>query len=111
MIKLIFIACVTNLVQGYLTPLLYAAPSAVSHQSRIDIKHTPHISAPLVYHPASIVATHSPSTIVSPIIASDTLLTPIALIFYHNLPLARALEHPISVNKLQEAANNQEKSN
>lgn len=110
MIKLILLACVNNLVQGYLSPLIYAAPSAVSHQSRIDIKHTPLISAPLFYSPATIIATHPSQTIVSPIIASDTLLTPIALSFFHNLPLARALEQPISLTKVREAADKKQKN-
>lgn len=109
MIKLILISCVNNLVQGYLSPLLYTAPSAISHQSRIDIKHTPFISAPLFYNPATIVATQPAQTVVAPIIASDTLLTPIAFSFFHNLPLARALEHPISLKKVRETATIKEK--
>lgn len=111
MIKLILVACVNNLVQGYLSPLLYAAPSAVSHQSRIDVKHTPFISAPLFYNTATIVATQPAQTVVAPIIASDTLLTPIALSFFHNLPLARGLEHPILLTKIREAANIKELNN
>lgn len=105
MIKIILIAYLFNLVQGYLTPLIYAAPSAVSHQSRIDIKHNPIISAPLIYNPGqAIVAIHSEPAraIVAPIIATDTLLAPVALSFFHNLPLARALKHPISIEEVQE---------
>ncbi|CAB3251470.1 unnamed protein product [Arctia plantaginis] len=33
---------------------------------------------------------------------ADTILTPVALTFFHNLPLSRALEHPISLDKVQE---------
>lgn len=108
MIELILIACVSNLVQGYLSPLLYAAPSAVSHQSRIDIKHTPLISAPVFFSPA-VVATQPAQTIMTPIIASDTLLTPIALSSFHNLPLTRSLEHPIPIWKVLNGANKQER--
>lgn len=98
----------SNLVQGHLTPLLYEAPSAVSHQSRIDIKHTPLISQPLFYSPVTLVATPA-HTIVTPIIASDTVLTPISLSFYHNLPLARALEQTIPSKKVRETANKKER--
>ncbi|XP_059053827.1 uncharacterized protein LOC131848090 [Achroia grisella] len=92
-------------------PIIYAAPSAVSHQSRIDIKHTPAIiSAPLVYSPATTIYASHPEAennkkvlAFAPTLTSNTVLTPIALTIFHNLPLARALEHPISIDKLQEA--------
>lgn len=96
-------------------PIIFAAPSAVSHQSRIDIKHTPgFISAPLIYSPATTIYASHPNAevpreaILAPVLTTDTLLTPIALSFFHNLPLARALEHPISIDKAQEPCDNHE---
>ncbi|KAJ8713436.1 hypothetical protein PYW07_013806 [Mythimna separata] len=96
-------------VHGQIVPLIYAAPSAVSHQSRIDIKHSPgFIAGPLIYSPATtLYASHQPGdkpreTVLTPVFTADTILTPVALSFFHNLPLARALEHPISIDKVQE---------
>lgn len=107
MLKIFVILSLTYRARGQLAPLIYAAPSAVSHQSRVDIKHTPgFISAPLIYSPATTIFASQPQRLE---VASDTvltpILTPIAFSFYHNLPLARALEHPISIEAMQESAN------
>lgn len=109
MIRILLIVSVFSKVHSNV-PLIFAAPSAVSHQSRIDVKHTPgFLSTPLIYSPV-IYASH-PKTeihreaIIAPVLTTDTLLTPIALSFFHNLPLARALEHPISIEKAQESNN------
>ncbi|CAH0584221.1 unnamed protein product [Chrysodeixis includens] len=108
MIKLIILVSVVCTVHGQIFPLIYAAPSAVSHQSRIDVKHSPgFISSPLIYSPAATLyesqkSIESPrQTVITPVFTSDTILTPVALSFFHNLPLARALEHPISIDKVQ----------
>lgn len=109
MIKLITLVSVLCSVRGQIFPLIYAAPSAVSHQSRIDIKHSPSfISSPLIYSPAATLYEHQKSierprqTVITPVFTSDTILTPVAVTFFHNLPLARALEHPISIDKVQQ---------
>lgn len=109
MITLVLLVCAICKVHGQLVPLIYAAPSAVSHQSRVDITHTPgFISAPLIYSPATtLYSSHqvdgkAREAVVTPVFASDTILTPVALSFFHNLPLARALEHPISIDKMQQ---------
>lgn len=97
-----------SIVHGHVLPWIYAAPSAVSHQSRIDIRHSPgFVQAPLIYSPAaSLFASHqsqiASDTVLTPIFASDAVLTPIGLSFYHNLPLTRALEHPVSIDKIRE---------
>lgn len=107
---LIFVSVMWK-VHGQLVPLIYAAPSAVSHQSRIDIAHSPgFITGPLIYSPAAtLYATHqsenndkSREAVITPVFTADTIFTPVALSFYHNIPLARALEHPISIDKVQE---------
>lgn len=109
MITLLLFLSVMCTVHGQIVPLLYAVPSAVSHQSRIDIRHSPgFITGPLVYSPGTTLHTsHQPNdkpqeTLVTPIFTADTIFTPVALSFFHNLPLARALEHPISIDKVQE---------
>ncbi|KAJ8716168.1 hypothetical protein PYW08_013453 [Mythimna loreyi] len=109
MITLFLVVSAMCVVHGQIVPLVYAAPSAVSHQSRIDIKHSPgFIAGPLIYRPATtLYASHLPDdkpreTVLSPVFTADTILTPVALTFFHNLPLARALEHPISIDKVQE---------
>lgn len=102
MLRILFVVCVISKVHSHAVPLIYAAPSAVSHQSRIDIKHSPAlISTPLIYSPATIFTSHpkeASETVLTPLFTSDTVFTPIALSFYHNLPLARALQHPISID-------------
>ena len=95
----ILILCLFYKVNSQILPVIYAAPSSVSHQSRIDVKHTPQIiAAPLVYTPA-IYATYpieeKNNNIALTSVLSDKV--PIALTFFHNLPLARALEHPIVI--------------
>lgn len=105
MFRILFVVSVISKVHSHVAPLIYAAPSAVSHQSRIDIKHTPAlISTPLIYSPA--IFTSHPKEVASealftPILASDTVFTPVALNLYHNLPLARALQHPISIDTVE----------
>jgi hypothetical protein len=106
MIRILLIVFVTT-ARSQIAPLIYAAPSAVSHQSRVEVKHTPSfISAPLIYSPAAIItslpAEVKKETIITPIFATDTVLAPIALSFFNNLPLARALKHPISIDEAQE---------
>ncbi|KAJ0178340.1 hypothetical protein K1T71_006163 [Dendrolimus kikuchii] len=112
MFAIFFIFSAVNQVQCHSGPLVFAAPSAVSHQSRIDIKHTPsYIATPVVYSPISTIyasgsiAGYAQEAVLTPILPTDTLLTPVALSFFHNLPLARALEHPISIDKAQAEAN------
>lgn len=109
MITLLLVVSAMCAVRGQIVPLIYAAPSAVSHQSRVDIKHSHgFISGPLIYSPStSLYASHKPDdkpqeTVLTPVFTADTILTPVALSFFHNLPLARALEHPISIDKVQE---------
>ncbi|XP_022830352.1 uncharacterized protein LOC111359135 [Spodoptera litura] len=109
MIRLLLFVGVLCEVYGDLVPLIYAAPSAVSHQSRIDIKHSPgFVAGPLIYSPAAtLYANHQienkvREAVITPVFTADTILTPVALSFFHNLPLARALEHPISIDKAQE---------
>ncbi|CAH0398716.1 unnamed protein product [Chilo suppressalis] len=85
--------------------LIYASPTAVSHQSRVDIKHTPgFLSAPLIYSPTILAGANEVTNgaVITPVLAVDTVLTPVALSFFNNLPLARALKTPISIEKLQE---------
>lgn len=113
MIRLILISCAVTKVCCHILPLIYAAPSAVSHQSRIDIRHSPgFVQAPLIYSPAAtLFASHqkqiASDTVFTPIF-SDTILTPIALSYYHNLPLARALQHPVAIGKVQEECGKKE---
>uniref|UniRef100_A0A2H1V1N3 SFRICE_014036 n=1 Tax=Spodoptera frugiperda TaxID=7108 RepID=A0A2H1V1N3_SPOFR len=109
MIRLLLFVGVLCEVYGDLVPLIYAAPSAVSHQSRIDIKHSPgFVAGPLIYSPAATVYANQQlenkvrEAVITPVFTADTILTPVALSFFHNLPLARALEHPISIDKAQE---------
>lgn len=97
------------MVRGQLVPLIYTVPSAVSHQSRVDIRHSPgFISEPLIYNPPKVLYQKhtadekTQETILTPIFTADTIITPVALSFFHNLPLSRALEHPISLDKVQE---------
>lgn len=109
MIRLLLLVCAVCKAQGHYAPLIFAAPSAVSHQSRIDIRYNPgYVSAPLVYSPLAIYpspAEAASDSIFTPVIKADQLLTPVALTFFHNLPLARALERPVSIDKIQEEAN------
>uniref|UniRef100_A0A2A4JFW4 DUF4794 domain-containing protein n=1 Tax=Heliothis virescens TaxID=7102 RepID=A0A2A4JFW4_HELVI len=116
MITLLLLVSAMWEVRGQIVPLIYAAPSAVSHQSRIDIKHSPgFIAGPLIYSPAAtLYASHEPKvkvqeTVLTPVFTADTILTPVALSFFHNLPLARALEHPISIDKVQEEQSQNDK--
>ncbi|CAB3259815.1 unnamed protein product [Arctia plantaginis] len=108
MITLLFFVSTICVVRGQLVPVIYAAPSAVSHQSRIDIRHSPYISGPLLYNPPKFLyEKHSADektrdSIIKSMFTADTILTPVALTFFHNLPLSRALEHPISLDKVQE---------
>lgn len=101
MLKHILLLCLLYQVNCQILPVIYAAPSSVSHQSRIDVKHTPQIIAtPLVYSPtvyAIYPNKEKESNIVLTPVTSDMLLTPIAFTFFHNLPLSRALEHPIII--------------
>lgn len=111
MLRTLFVITVISKVHSHVVPLIYAAPSAVSHQSRIDIKHSPSfISTPIIYSPAAILASHpkeiASETVLTPIVATDTVLTPVALSFFHNLPLARALQHPISIDMVQNSYKN-----
>lgn len=104
MLRLILVLFSIYQVKCQLLPVIYAAPSAVSHQSRIDIKHSPGIiSSPLIYSPA-VYATYplkgDTREVVLSTVTGDTVYTPIALSFFHNLPLARALEHPVSINRV-----------
>ncbi|KAG7296104.1 hypothetical protein JYU34_021199 [Plutella xylostella] len=107
MLFTIVILCVVSCASSHLGPVIYAAPSAVSHQSRIDIKHTPVLSAPLIYSP-TIYATHPRAivadTVLTPVVPVDTVFSPVALGVFHNLPLARALKHPVSIEKAQQEA-------
>lgn len=103
MLRLILVLFSIYQVKCQLLPVIYAAPSAVSHQSRIDIKHSPGIiSSPLIYSPA-VYATYplqgDTREVVLSTVTGDTVYTPIALSFFHNLPLARALQHPVSINQ------------
>lgn len=103
MFRTFFVLTVIAKVQSHAVPLIYAAPSAVSHQSRIDIKHDPGFISPVVYTPA-ILPSHlkvASEAVVAPIVSSHAVLAPVALSFFHNLPLARALEHPISIDVIQ----------
>ncbi|KAH9637195.1 hypothetical protein HF086_016217 [Spodoptera exigua] len=109
MIRLLLFVGAMCEVYGDIVPLIYAAPSAVSHQSRIDIKHSPgFVAGPLIYSPAAPLYAHHQlenkvrEAVITPVFTADTILTPVALSFFHNLPLARALEHPISIDKAQE---------
>lgn len=113
MIRIIFLVCVLRQTQGQLAPLIFAAPSAVSHQSRIDIRHTPgFISTPFLYSPIAPYTTVKESeSVLPPVLRPESYFTPVALTFFHNLPLARALENPISIEKVQEAALALEKLN
>ncbi|KOB74591.1 putative cuticle protein [Operophtera brumata] len=106
MIRIFLLVCVLRNAQGQYAPLIFAAPSAVSHQSRIDIRHTPgFISAPFVYSPiAAYTAVKESESIFPAVIRSEPYFTPVALTFFHNVPLARALEHPISIEEAQEAS-------
>lgn len=108
MIRLFLLVCVYK-AQGQYAPLIFAAPSAVSHQSRIDIRHSPEfVSAPLVYSPLAVypsAAEAASDSFLTPVIKADQLFIPVALTFFHNLPLARALEHPISIDKIREEVN------
>lgn len=65
----------------------------------------------MIFNPAAIVAIHPEpaKTIVSPFIATDTILTPVAVSYFHHLPLARALKHPISIDEAREAASEKER--
>lgn len=103
MIRIFFLVCVLRKTQGQLAPLIFAAPSAVSHQSRIDIRHTPGFISPLVYSPiASYTAVKESELVLPPLVRTEFYFTPVALTFFHNLPLARAIEHPISIERVQE---------
>lgn len=106
MIRIFILVCVLHKTQGQLAPLIFAAPSSVSHQSRIDIRHTPgFISAPLVYSPIAVFPAVKESESVLPtLVRSEHYFTPVAFTFFHNLPLARALERPVSIKKAQEEA-------
>lgn len=110
MFRPILFLCLLFEFNCQLLPVIYAAPSSVSHQSRVDIKNIPQIIAtPLVYSPV-IYATYpkdgKKSDIVLTQVRSDTVLAPIALTLFHNLPLARALEHPIIIES-EDATENQ----
>lgn len=106
MIKIFFLVCVLHKIQGQLASLIFTAPSAISHQSRIDMSHTPgFISAPLVYSPiAGYTAVKESEPVLLPLVRTEHYFTPVVLTFFHNLPLARALQHPISIKKTQEEA-------
>lgn len=89
-------------------PFIYTAPTVVSHQSRIDVQHSPgFIAGPLIY-PSTIFASHpntqSNNAVVTPVLTTNTVFAPIALSFFHNLPLARALQHPVTIEKAQDTA-------
>ncbi|CAH2240314.1 jg25858 [Pararge aegeria aegeria] len=108
LIIVLFSWYLVNQVKSQLLPVIYAAPSAVSHQSRIDVKHTPGIITPSIIYSPTIYATYplkveKPREVVLRRMTGDTVLTPIALSFFHNLPLARALEHPVSINQDNES--------
>lgn len=111
MIRIIFLVCVLSNAQGQFDPLIFTAPSAVSHQSRIDIRHDPgFISVPFVYSPIAAYTDVKEREYVFPAaIRSQPYLTPVALTFFQNLPLARALDHPISIDKIQEEASSVDK--
>lgn len=111
MLALFFILVIHQVCGAHLIPLIYAAPSAVSHQSRLDIKHASFLSTPIVYSPETAVHVNIPTKIttgshpvLTSVLAPDTFMAPIALTFYHNLPLSRALENPVSIDKAQEEA-------
>ncbi|CAG9793828.1 unnamed protein product [Diatraea saccharalis] len=109
MIRILSIVFITT-AHCQVAPLIYAAPTAVSHQSRVDVKNTPgFISAPLIYSPAIISPKEvTNEAVITPVLAVDTVLTPIALTFFNNLPLSRALKHPISIGMMQEEAEREE---
>ncbi|GBP35113.1 hypothetical protein EVAR_28312_1 [Eumeta japonica] len=91
-------------VRCQLAHVIYASPSAVSHQSRIDIKHGAVLSAPAVYAPAVFVTRPKASSIVAPaLVPADLWTGPIAYGFFHSLPLTRALEHPVSLHRVENA--------
>lgn len=104
------VCALTSCVTADIGPLIFAAPSAVSHQSRVDIKHSAVNTSPLIYSPGTFYARHparavvASETILTPVITDDTVLTPIAFGFFHNLPLARALKHPVSIENAQAEA-------
>ncbi|CAK1556208.1 unnamed protein product [Leptosia nina] len=108
--QILFFLYVLTYAQCQVLPLIFAAPSAVSHQSRIDIKRTP--VTPLIYSPSGVFGSNfkeiQPNRRVDTTIYTDAVLTPIALTFFHNLPLARALEHPISLSEVQSKTNQDE---
>lgn len=108
MYRLILISFFICTVNCQLLPVIYSAPSAVSHQSQIHVKHSSNVIAtPLVYSP--IVYATYPSReelkselLLTPVV-SDAGLTPIALTIFQNMPLARALEHPIQIGQGQDS--------
>lgn len=103
----LFLFATVCLSVGHGASVIYTAPSAVSHQSRIDIRHSPLHS--FVYSPATVFA-HPARTIITndhhiitPVISTNHVLTPVAYSYYHDLPLARAMKDPVSLlQKLQE---------
>ncbi|CAH2091206.1 unnamed protein product [Euphydryas editha] len=105
LILTLFFICTVNC---QLLPVIYSAPSAVSHQSQIHVKHSSNVIAtPLVYSPVVYATYPSKEEIngelfLTPVV-SDAVLTPIALTLFHNMPLARALEHPIQIGQGQDS--------
>ncbi|CAG9561161.1 unnamed protein product [Danaus chrysippus] len=103
MLSLLLVLYLSYNVDCHLLPVVYAAPSAVSHQSRIDVKSTPAFITPVLYS-STVYATYpgkvdeNSNTVYSPVL-SDTVLTPVALSYFHNLPLARALQSPVFIHE------------
>lgn len=103
---ILFVIFTLTSAQSHIVPLIYAAPSAVSHQSRIDIKTKPaFVSSPLIYSPSTSILLHKPPEtlfvkheLLSPI-SEANVLTHVAYGFYNNLPLARALQHPVYIKE------------
>lgn len=109
MLAIFFVFVIHQVCGSHLIPLIYAAPSAVSHQSRIDIKLAPFMSTPFIYSPEAAIHLNIPTKVtaasdpaLTSVLPSDTFIAPIALTFFHNLPLSRALGQPISIHKGQQ---------
>lgn len=95
MITLLLIVFV-NQVSSNLVPIIYAAPSAVSHQSRIDIKHSSnYVATPLIYSPGTILSNGPKMTVNNDIVLP---MIPNAVLTLYHTPLSRALAQPISID-------------
>lgn len=98
-------------MRGQLT--IIAAPSAVSHQSRIDVHHSPSYIVPSSTYTSAITtidksidpvkATYE--AILVPILTEGSVLVPIPVHFLNHLSMSRALASPASTRKVQDETN------